>query len=55
MLHTKFQASKQGSSEEEDVLILSIYFYGSNPGPPRWVRLEPGGNYLNKWVGLQTE
>ena len=41
MLHTKFQASKPSNSEEEDVLIFSMYFYGLNletPGTgPSWI------------------
>ena len=28
MLYTKFQASKANGSEEEDIWILFMYFYG---------------------------
>ena len=44
MLHTKFQASEQNGSEEEDFFYLFMYFYGSKLGPsgpgPTWF-LEP--------------
>ena len=34
MLHNKFQASDENGSEDEDFRIFSLYFYGSNLGPP---------------------
>ena len=47
MLHTKFQASEESGSEEENYRIFSLYFYGSNPGPhpvgPFWTR--PGTRF----------
>ena len=41
MLHTKFQASQQNGSEEEDISeYFSMYFYGLSLGPfhvgPSW-------------------
>ena len=35
MLHTKFQASKQDGSEEEDFSIFFYVFYYLNLEPPR--------------------
>ena len=32
MLHTKFQASEQSGSGEEDFSIFSVYLYGPNLG-----------------------
>ena len=34
MSDTKFQASRPSGSEEENFVIFSMYFYGSNPGTP---------------------
>ena len=34
MLHTEFQASEPSGSEEENFLILFIYFYDLNLGSP---------------------
>ena len=44
MLHTKFQASEHGGSEDEDFFNIFLRFCGSNLGPlgqgPSWT-LEP--------------
>ena len=49
MLHTKFQASEQSGSEEED-FFFSIYFYGLNLGPsgvgPSWTL---GPSFEHPW------
>ena len=48
MLHTKFQASEPSGSKEEDFLIYSIHFYGSNLGPLARGHLGPWDLHLNK-------
>ena len=48
MSDIKFHSSEPSSSKEEDFLIFSIYFYGSNSGPPGAGHFGPGGHYLNK-------
>ena len=49
MLHTKFQASKPSSSEEEDFLnIFLCNFYDLNLEPLARDHLEPRDLHLNK-------
>ena len=47
MLHTRFQAS-EASGYEEDFLIFSTYFYGSNLGLSKCGHFGPQGHPLIK-------
>ena len=48
MSHTKFQASEQIGSEEEDFFkYFSMYFYGLNLGALSWSHLGPCDLDLN--------
>ena len=47
MLKTKFQEHEPKCSEEEDIEYFSMYFYGSNPGPPSVGLVKTGVLHLN--------